>query len=51
LQQPRAGFSVGTAGRGAVGNYVTPDPFNGKITNVRVKTTAVHKVTGVKKKE
>jgi len=50
-QQPRAGFSVGTAGRGPVGDYVAPNPFNGKITNVRVKTTAVHKVTGVKKKE
>jgi len=50
-QQPRAGFSVGTAGRGAVGNYVAPNPFNGKITNVRVKTAAVHGVTGVKKKE
>ncbi len=50
-QQPRAGFSVGTAGRGAVGNYLPPGPFHGKITNVRVKTTAVHGVTGVKKKE
>jgi len=51
LQQPRAGFSVGTAGRGAVGDYVAPNPFHGKITNVRVKTTAVHGVTGVKKRE
>ena len=50
-QQPRAGFSVGTAGRGAVGNYVAPDPFKGKVTNVRVKTTAVHEVTGAKKKK
>ena len=39
-QQPRAGFSVGTAGRGAVGDYVTPNPFKGKVTNVRVKTAA-----------
>jgi len=50
-QQPRAGFSVGMAGLGAVGNYVAPDPFHGKVTNVRVKTAAVHKVTGAKKKE
>ena len=40
-QQPRAGFSVGTAGRAAVGDYDTPNPFKGKVTNVRVKTTAV----------
>ena len=39
-QQPRAGFSVGTAGLGAVGDYVAPNPFHGKVTNVRVKTTA-----------
>jgi hypothetical protein len=50
-QQPRAGFSVGKAGRGPVGDYVAPNAFNGKVTNVRVKTTAVHGVTGVKKKE
>ena len=49
-QQPRAGFSVGTAGRGAVGDYDTPNPFQGKVTNVRVKTAAVHEVTGAKKK-
>jgi len=50
-QQPKAGFSVGTAGRGPVGDYVTADPFKGKLTNVRVKTTAVHEVTGATKKE
>ncbi len=48
-QQPRAGFSVGTGGRGAVGNYTAPDPFKGKVTNVRVKTTAVQESSGPKK--
>jgi len=37
-QQPKAGFFVGKAGAGAVGEYQTPDPFDGKVTNVRVKT-------------
>ena len=50
-QQPKAGLSVGMAGRGAVGDYVAPNPFNGKVTNVRVKTTAVDEVTGAKKNE
>jgi arylsulfatase A-like enzyme len=50
-QQPRAGFSVGTASGGAVGNYITPNHFNGKVTNVRVKTTTVDEETGAKKKE
>jgi arylsulfatase A-like enzyme len=46
-QQPRAGFSVGSAtGRATVGAYATPSPFQGKITNVRVKTTAVPEATG-----
>jgi arylsulfatase A-like enzyme len=40
-QQPKAGFSVGMAGHGAVGDYTTPDPFDGKVSNVRVKATAV----------
>ncbi len=40
-QQPRAGFWVGKAGPGAVGDYQTPDPFDGKVTNVRVKTAGV----------
>jgi hypothetical protein len=48
-QQPRAGFSVGTGGRGAVGNYTASDPFKGKVTNVRVKTTAVQEARGAKK--
>jgi arylsulfatase A len=39
-QQPKAGFSVGKADRGPVGEYQTPDPFSGKITNVTVKATA-----------
>ena len=47
-QQPRAGFSVGSAAFGAVGDYVPPDPFDGKVTNVRVKTTAVPAAAGAK---
>jgi hypothetical protein len=51
-QQPRAGFWVGSAAaRGAVGDYKTPNPFQGKVTNVRVKTTADGDVNGAKKKE
>ena len=50
-QQPRVGFSVGAAANAAVGDYDIPSPFKGKVTNVRVKTTAVHDVTGGKKKE
>ncbi|MBN1855240.1 MAG: sulfatase-like hydrolase/transferase [Pirellulales bacterium] len=50
-QQPKVGFSVGTAGRGAVGDFVTPNPFQGKVTNVHVKTTADHEVTGEKNGE
>ena len=34
--QPRAGFSVGDA-QVAVGDYPAPNPFKGKIANVRVK--------------
>ena len=37
-EQPKVGFSVGTAFRAAVGNYVAPNPFQGKVSNVRVKT-------------
>jgi arylsulfatase A-like enzyme len=40
-QQPRAGLSVGTAGHATVGDYVAPNPFQGKVSNVRVKTAAV----------
>jgi arylsulfatase A len=47
-QQPRAGFSVGTAGFAAVGDYDTPNPFKGKVANVRVKTAAVQEATGAK---
>jgi len=39
-QQPKAGLWVGKTGAGAVGEYETPDPFDGKITNVNVKATA-----------
>ena len=38
-QQPRGGFSVGSASFGPVGEYETPDAFNGTITNVSVKAT------------
>jgi arylsulfatase A len=48
-QQPRAGLWVGTAGLGrGVGDFVAPDRFDGKVTNVRVKTTAVPNATGAK---
>lgn len=39
-QQPRGGFSVGKSSAGAVGDYESPNPFNGKVTNVRVSTAA-----------
>jgi len=42
-QQPRAGLSVGYASQAAVGDYDTPDPFKGKVSNVRVKATAAKK--------
>jgi hypothetical protein len=51
LEQPRAGLSVGTAEHAAVGDYNTPDPFTGKVSNVRVKATAVRETAGGKKKE
>lgn len=38
--QPKAGFFVGKAGRGAVGDYEVPNAFAGKITNVRVNAEA-----------
>jgi hypothetical protein len=38
--QPKAGFFVGKAGKAAVGDYEAPDPFAGKVTNVRVKAKA-----------
>jgi hypothetical protein len=47
-QQPRAGFSVGRAEFAAVGDYVTPNPFQGKVNNVRVKVTAVPEASGAK---
>lgn len=36
-QQPRAGLTVGDTGRSAVADYATPNPFRGKVTNVRIK--------------
>ena len=40
VPQPRAGLLVGDTGPATVGNYVAPNPFNGKVSNVRVKATA-----------
>ena len=39
-QQPRAGLFVGKSGRGAVGDFESPNAFDGKISNVRVKAGA-----------
>ena len=50
MQQPRAGLSVGSAIAAAVGDYAAPNPFAGKVTNVRVKVTAVHKAIDAEKK-
>jgi len=36
-QQPAGGLWIGETGRGAVGDYTAPNPFKGKVTNVRVK--------------
>jgi len=36
--QPAQGLTVGNDGSGAVGNYEAPNPFAGKVTNVRIKT-------------
>jgi hypothetical protein len=50
--QPGAGLIVGTsAGRVGVGDYVPPNPFHGKVTNVRVKATAAHEAAPETKKE
>lgn len=35
--QPGDGFSVGQDANGAVGSYAAPNPFTGKIENVRVR--------------
>ena len=42
-QQPGAGLTVGSSGKAAVGDYTVPNPFEGKVTNVRVKATAATK--------
>jgi arylsulfatase A len=47
-EQPRAGLWVGTTGNGAVGDYAAPNPFNGKVSNVRVKATATREAGGKK---
>jgi hypothetical protein len=43
-QQPRAGLFIGKAGGkaggNAVGEFDPPDPFSGKVTNVRVQAAA-----------
>ena len=36
-QQPAAGLFVGSAGRASVGDYTTPNPFKGKVSNARIK--------------
>jgi arylsulfatase A len=41
--QPKAGLFVGHTGKAAVGEYATPNPFKGKMTNVRVKTNSVER--------
>jgi len=41
-EQPRGPLSVGNAPRAAVGNYRAPNPFKGKVSNVRVKTSEAH---------
>jgi hypothetical protein len=42
-QQPGAGLTVGSSGKAAVGEYTAPNPFECKVTNVRVKATAATK--------
>jgi arylsulfatase A len=42
-QQPGAGLTVGSSGKAAVGDYSAPNPFEGKVTNVRIKATAATK--------
>ncbi len=39
-QQPAGGLWVGETGRAAVGDYTAPNPFKGKVENVRVKVGA-----------
>jgi arylsulfatase A-like enzyme len=41
-KQPMGAFNVGNNGKGAVGDYEIPNPFDGKITNVRVQTRALN---------
>jgi arylsulfatase A len=49
-EQPGAGLIVGSSGgRAGVGDYVPPNPFHGKVTNVRVKTGAAHEAAEEKK--
>ena len=47
-QQPRAGLTVGDTGRSAVGDYVTPNPFKGKVMNVRIKVAGDSEAATVK---
>jgi arylsulfatase A len=37
--QPKAGLFVGSCGKGAVGDYTGPNPFKGKVSNVRVQAS------------
>ena len=41
--QPKAGLSVGSALQAAVGDYATPNAFQGKVANVQIKATAASK--------
>jgi arylsulfatase A-like enzyme len=38
-RQPAGAFNVGNNGKAAVGDYETPNPFAGKVSNVRVQTS------------
>ena len=40
ISQPKAGLFVGKSGKAAVGDYEAPAPFDGTVTNVRVKATS-----------
>jgi arylsulfatase A-like enzyme len=39
-QQPKAGLSVGNSDFGSVGDYDSPNPFAGKVADVRIKALA-----------
>jgi arylsulfatase A-like enzyme len=43
-KQPKAGLVVGEAGGASVGDYESPDPFNGTVANVRITAVASKQV-------